>query len=58
MSKDLAKIGMAVAVVGVAALFIQIAAADPHCDRGCQSNLQHLFQHVLDDAVGGLLASS
>lgn len=50
------KFGMALAIVGVTGLVVLFASANPHCDRGCRTNLQHLFEHVLDDVVEGLLA--
>ena len=56
MSKQQEKIGTALAIVGATGLAVAIAAADPQCDRGCRNNLQHLFEHVLGDAIKGLLA--
>lgn len=56
MSKQQQKIATAVAVVAITGLVVVIAKRDPHCDRGCQNNLQHLFEHVLGDAVQSLLA--
>ena len=50
------QIGTALAIVGVTGLAVAIAAANPQCDRGCQSNLQHIFEHVLGDVIKGLLA--
>lgn len=51
-------IATALGIVVVAGLFYKIASASPNCDRGCQNNLRHFFDHVLNDAVKGLFAAS
>jgi len=35
----------------------QILAAQPNCNRGCKTMLEHLTQHVLDDVLSRLLLS-
>lgn len=50
------KIATGVGIVVVAGIVCAIAVANPNCDRGCQNNLEHLFTHVLDDVIKGLLA--
>ena len=36
---------------------LQILAAQPNCDRGCKSNLEHLTQHVIGDVLTKLLSA-
>lgn len=45
------------AIGGVAAIaFLQWLRSDPHCNRGCQTQLQHLQEHVVDNLIRGFLA--
>lgn len=56
MSQQEQKIVTALAILGAAGFVLAVAAANPHCDRGCENNLQHILKHVLGDVVEGLLA--
>lgn len=45
------------AIGSIAALaFLQWLRSDPRCDRGCQTQLQHLQEHVVDNLIRGFLA--
>lgn len=45
-------------VVGsIAAIaFLGWLRSNPRCDRGCQTQLEHLQEHVVDDLIRGFLA--
>jgi hypothetical protein len=39
-----------------ALVFLQWLRSNPRCDRGCQTQLQHLQEHVADNLIRGFLA--
>jgi hypothetical protein len=49
-------LGKVVLVGAGAVVLIQILAANPNCDRGCKSNLEHLTAHIVGDVFTRLLA--
>ena len=53
--KQQANLVTGLAIVAIAGLVVAWAKSDPKCNRGCQDNLDHFFNHVLDDVITGSL---
>lgn len=39
-----------------AILFLQWLKSQPRCARGCQTQLEHLQEHIFEDVIRALLA--